>query len=201
MTTRTPIVSEIGAHRPLDATDRLPGSAVQISTNAGNALSVGSDGGLYSAAGQTAVNAYVMDTGLELEQPQWVAAGSPSDWNVGPATLTIPDALLARRCLLFVHANVSPISSSQMTYYDSGNAVGVPSVALFQMLGSTAGRLTTKPDNNVPVPTWGIYLINPNGAVLPTGSKITRYRILEGVNYTSPYGIIRLYETMSLVPL
>ena len=50
MTDKTPIVLNDTFHAPLAAGDTLPGAAVRVSSEAGNALSVSADGGLLVAA-------------------------------------------------------------------------------------------------------------------------------------------------------
>jgi hypothetical protein len=47
MATQTPIVLGPDVHRPLPAGDQLPGAAIQRSTDAGNSLALGGDGGLF----------------------------------------------------------------------------------------------------------------------------------------------------------
>lgn len=50
MAIQTPIYSGINQHAPLLPGDQFAGNTVQISAAPGNGLSVGGDGGLYSAA-------------------------------------------------------------------------------------------------------------------------------------------------------
>lgn len=43
---KTPVIYETGSHKPLQDGDTLPGSTIQISQDAGNGVTIGSDGGL-----------------------------------------------------------------------------------------------------------------------------------------------------------
>lgn len=52
MSSQTPIVHLGNIHAPLPEGDTLPGSAIQVSGDAGNSLSVGTDGGLLVAGGE-----------------------------------------------------------------------------------------------------------------------------------------------------
>ncbi|RQH06614.1 hypothetical protein [Paraburkholderia dinghuensis] len=47
MTTQTPIILGTNQHVPLASGDRLAGSSIQVSTDTGNVLVAGSDGGLF----------------------------------------------------------------------------------------------------------------------------------------------------------
>jgi hypothetical protein len=50
MVSKTPIILDDDAHRPLASDEVLPGSSIQVSTDAGNALAIGRDGGLAAFA-------------------------------------------------------------------------------------------------------------------------------------------------------
>jgi len=77
MATRIPVVSLVGLHEALPAGDTLPGNAVQRSTDSGNALTLGTDGGLKVTPPGTVAPA----SGPE------VVTGTVSDRYVSPSTL------------------------------------------------------------------------------------------------------------------
>lgn len=199
MTIRKPVVLNGKTHDALAAGDVLAGGAVQLSTDPGNGLHLGADGGLFAPSAQSGLYAMTV-TDKDFQQAEWVSAGSPTSWNIGTMQLVIPDALLDKVCLCFLNVSVSPITASALTYYDT-TLTGGQNQPLFMLTGGAAGRLTVKPDNNIPVPSWGIYLVNPLRAQLPSGSTLSLGRTLNGVNYTASNGIIRVYERLTLVPL
>lgn len=197
MTIRTPIIRNGNTHDVLAAGDVFAGSAVQLSQDAGNALSTGSDGGLMASAASSTVGVAASDK--DYTQLAWVAAGSPNTWIIDDVVLQIPDALLARTCLLICHVDAAPINSAAFNYYDS-STIAAEILPIFQTMGSPAGRLTLQPGSGMPL-TWGMYLINPNRVQLPSGTTVTRRRNLNTVKFTADTGIIRVYEHMTLVPL
>ena len=199
MTIRKPVVLSGNTHDVMPAGDALAGGAVQLSSDLGNALQLGNDGGLFAPTAQSGPYAMTM-TSKDFQQADWVSAGSPTSWNIGTEQLVIPDALLNAVCLCFLNVSVSLITASALTFYDT-TLVGGQNQPLFMLTGGGAGRLTVKPDNNIPVPSWGIYLVNPLRAQLPSGSTLSFGRTLNGVNYTASNGIIRVYERLTLVPL
>ncbi|OLL27463.1 hypothetical protein BTH42_31960 [Burkholderia sp. SRS-W-2-2016] len=199
MVSAIPVVNDATRHRPLSNGETLQASVIQLSGDAGNAVQLGADGGLFASSGKPGRYAMTI-TDRDFQQSDWISAGSPSSWNIGATQLVIPDTLLNIVCLCFVNVSVSPVSSSALTYYDS-TLTGGQSQPLFMLTGSPAGRLTVRPDSNVPVPSWGIYLVNPLRAQLPPGSTLSLGRTLNGVNYTASNGIIRVYEHLTLVPL
>lgn len=199
MTIRKPIILNGKTHDVLQDGEAIPGSAIPLSTDTGNQLGLGTDGGLFAPAAtpghyaMTATNTDLLDT-------DWAAAGSPSSWSIGRLEVAIPDGLNSMAFLAFLSVSVSPVTASALSYYDSNTPTGAQSRALFMQTGSPAGRLTVKPDSNVPVPSWGVYLVNPDRAVLNPGSTFGFNRTLNGVSYTG-HGVIRVYERLTLVPL
>ncbi|MGF6936840.1 hypothetical protein OKW41_006002 [Paraburkholderia sp. UCT70] len=197
MATKPPVVQDGDYHRPLAAGDVLAGGAVQLSAESSNSLRLGADGGLFVPAVKSDSYAMAINNN-DLSQAEWVSAGSPLAWNIAATQLLIPDALLNKVCLCFLNVSVSPVIASALGHYEATLSGSV--LSLFNLIGGSTGRLAVKPDSDVPVPSWGIYLVNSARAQLPPGSSLTLNPMLVNVNFTANNGVIRVYQRLTLVP-
>jgi hypothetical protein len=80
MATKTPIILDATKHTPLASGDKLPGTAVQLSADASNTLSLGSDDGLFAPPSSIgARTASVTSNGLgiiAMDKAAWYSVGN-----------------------------------------------------------------------------------------------------------------------------
>jgi hypothetical protein len=181
------------------------GTAVKLSGDAANALALGSDKGLYVpnlSGGQTSQVTQNKDYG----QADWVAAGSPVNWALDDLLVPIPDAMLSKTVLLCVHQDCYPVLTSDFLYLNTRvqNTAAASVLPMFQMGGVAAGVLNSTWNQGIPVPTWGMYLINAEKKAMASGTKLQVVRTIYDASYTGTggmLGIIRVYQTATLIAL
>jgi hypothetical protein len=139
-------------------------------------------------------------------QADWVTAGSPVNWALDDLLVPVPDTMLSKTILLCVHQDCFPISASDFLYLNTrvvnGSAAGV--LPMFQMGGVAAGVLNTTWSQGIPVPSWGMYLVNVGKEAMASGTQLHIARTIYDASYTGAaggLGIIRVYQTATLIAL
>lgn len=179
---KTPIVYDMGSHTPLPNGETLPGDVIQISNDADNSISIGSDGGLLGAAsGITSVA--VQDT-QTVDMAGAGTQASPVTSNVkvsamaGNTILTQADGLYVAQSMTSVA--VGDTDSIAMSGTGSGSTPIVGNVRV----STQAGQLLSSS-------TAGLYVgLNTadTGTVTLTGAGTTGSNLSASVKISADAG-------------